>query len=119
MTITRADVGFRSERGPILVALMLTTGLVAIDSTIVATAVPSIVNVGGFSSFPWLFSAYMLAQAVPVPVYLRLLPRWRGEGRNDRVGVGGGLPHRGPRGRTRGFCRVRHAPRRAPRLRRR
>ena len=52
---------------------MLTTGLVAIDSTIVATAVPSIVHdVGGFSSFPWLFSAYMLAQAVSVPVYAKL-----------------------------------------------
>ncbi|BCT76404.1 hypothetical protein SCMU_22460 [Sinomonas cyclohexanicum] len=73
MTITRADVGFRSERGPVLIALMLTTGLVAIDSTIVATAVPSIVHdVGGFSSFPWLFSAYMLAQAVSVPVYAKL-----------------------------------------------
>jgi MFS family permease len=67
------SVGFRSERGPILIALMLTTGLVAIDSTIVATAVPSIVHdVGGFSSFPWLFSAYMLAQAVSVPVYAKL-----------------------------------------------
>ncbi|MGN6405124.1 MFS transporter [Sinomonas sp.] len=74
MTTTKADsVGFRSERGPILIALMLTTGLVAIDSTIVATAVPSIVHdVGGFSSFPWLFSAYMLAQAVSVPVYAKL-----------------------------------------------
>lgn len=73
MTVTRADVGFRSDRGPILIALMLTTGLVAIDSTIVATAVPSIVrDVGGFSSFPWLFSAYMLAQAVSVPVYAKL-----------------------------------------------
>ncbi|WP_415853521.1 MFS transporter [Sinomonas sp. G460-2] len=52
---------------------MVTTGLVAIDSTIVATAVPSIVHdVGGFSSFPWLFSAYMLAQAVSVPVYAKL-----------------------------------------------
>jgi MFS family permease len=52
---------------------MLTTGLVAIDSTIVATAVPSIVHdVGGFASFPWLFSAYMLAQAVSVPVYAKL-----------------------------------------------
>jgi MFS family permease len=73
-TKTRAEeVGFRSERGPILSALMLTTGLVAIDSTIVATAVPSIVqDVGGFSSFPWLFSAYMLAQAVSVPVYAKL-----------------------------------------------
>lgn len=64
------NVGFRSERGPILIALMVTTGLVAIDSTILATAVPSIVaDIGGFSSFPWLFSIYLLAQAVSVPLY--------------------------------------------------
>lgn len=72
-TVNRADVGFRSERGPILIALMLTTGLVAIDSTILATAVPSIVgDLGGFSQFPWLFSIYLLAQAVSVPVYAKL-----------------------------------------------
>lgn len=66
-------VGFRSKRGPILIALMLSLGLVAIDSTIVATAVPSIVQeVGGFTSFPWLFSVYLLAQAVSVPVYAKL-----------------------------------------------
>lgn len=70
---TRASVGFRSERGPILIALMLTTGLVAIDSTILATAVPSIVSdLGGFAQFPWLFSIYLLAQAVSVPVYAKL-----------------------------------------------
>ncbi|YCQ22569.1 MFS transporter [Arthrobacter sp. Z1-9] len=52
---------------------MLSTGLVAIDSTIVATSVPSIVrDVGGFESFPWLFSAYLLAQAVSVPIYGKL-----------------------------------------------
>ncbi len=72
-TTTDPGIGFRSERGPILIALMLSTGLVAIDSTIVATAVPSIVHdVGGFASFPWLFSAYLLAQAVSVPVYAKL-----------------------------------------------
>ncbi|MCQ6269503.1 MFS transporter [Pseudarthrobacter sp. R1] len=73
MTTRAQGVGFRSERGPILMALMLSTGLVAIDSTIVATAVPSIVrDVGGFESFPWLFSAYLLAQAVSVPIYGKL-----------------------------------------------
>jgi MFS family permease len=73
MTAAGAGVGFRSERGPVLIALMLSSGLVAIDSTIVATAVPSIVrDIGGFSSFPWLFSAYLLAQAVSVPVYAKL-----------------------------------------------
>ncbi len=73
MTNSAEGVGFRSKRGPILIALMLSTGLVAIDSTIVATAVPSIVqDIGGFASFPWLFSAYLLAQAVSVPVYAKL-----------------------------------------------
>jgi EmrB/QacA subfamily drug resistance transporter len=66
-------VGFRSKRGPILIALMVTTGLVAIDATILATAVPSIVDdLGGFSAFPWLFSVYLLAQAVSVPIYAKL-----------------------------------------------
>ena len=63
-------VGFRSERGPVLAALMLSTGLVALDSTIIATAVPSVVkDLGGFSQFPWLFSSYLLTQAVSVPLY--------------------------------------------------
>ncbi|MFD6055469.1 MDR family MFS transporter [Agromyces sp. NPDC060279] len=52
---------------------MLATGLIAIDSTILATAVPSIVrDLGGFAQFPWLFSVYLLAQAVSVPVYAKL-----------------------------------------------
>ncbi len=66
-------VGFRSERGPILISVMLSTGLVAIDSTVLATAVPSIVGeLGGFDQFPWLFSAYLLGQAVTTPVYAKL-----------------------------------------------
>jgi len=57
----------------VLIALMLATGLIAIDSTILATAVPSIVrDLGGFAQFPWLFSVYLLAQAVSVPVYAKL-----------------------------------------------
>ena len=52
---------------------MLSTGLVAIDSTIIATAVPSIVkDIGGFAEFPWLFSIYLLAQAVTTPIYGKL-----------------------------------------------
>jgi EmrB/QacA subfamily drug resistance transporter len=54
----------------VLLALMLSTGLVALDSTIIATAVPSVVSdLGGFSQFPWLFSIYLLTQAVTVPLY--------------------------------------------------
>jgi EmrB/QacA subfamily drug resistance transporter len=66
-------VGLRSERGPILGAIMLTTSLIALDNTIIATAVPSVVkDLGGFSQFPWLFSIYLLTQAVTVPIYGKL-----------------------------------------------
>ena len=68
--VPRAAVGLRSERGPVLLSVMLATGLVAIDATILATAVPAVVrDLGGLSQFPWLFSVYVLAQAVSVPVY--------------------------------------------------
>lgn len=61
------------RRGRILVGLMLAVGLVALESTIVATAVPTIVHdLGGFSLFPWVFSAYLLPMAVTAPVYGKL-----------------------------------------------
>jgi EmrB/QacA subfamily drug resistance transporter len=67
------NVGLRSERGPVLAAVMLTTALVAVDATIIATAVPSVVrDIGSFTEFPWIFSSYLLAQAVSVPVYGKL-----------------------------------------------
>ena len=71
-TISRAAVGLRSERGPILLSVMLSVGLIAMDATILATAVPSIVNdLGGFAQFPWLFSIYLLAQAVSIPIFAK------------------------------------------------
>ena len=70
----RSDgVGLRSERGPVLLSLMLATALVALDSTIIATASSSIASdLGHFQQLPWLFSVYLLAQAVSVPIYGRL-----------------------------------------------
>jgi EmrB/QacA subfamily drug resistance transporter len=66
-------VGLRSERGPVLLSQMLATGLVALDSTIIATASTSIAkDLGHFQQLPWLFSVYLLAQAVVVPIYGRL-----------------------------------------------
>jgi EmrB/QacA subfamily drug resistance transporter len=88
-SITRADVGLRSERGPVLLGVMLSVGLVAIDSTILATAVPAIVDdLGGFTQFPWLFSIYLLAQAVSVPIYSKLADQY---GRKPVMLVGIGL----------------------------
>jgi EmrB/QacA subfamily drug resistance transporter len=79
-------VGLRSERGPVLLAVMLSTALVALDQTIVSTAVPAIVDdLGGFRQFPWLFSVYLLAQAATVPVYGKLADQF---GRKPLMYVG-------------------------------
>ncbi|MFH8758480.1 MFS transporter [Streptomyces atroolivaceus] len=60
-------------RRPVVAALMLGMGLAAIDGTIVATAVPQIVgDLGGFAVFSWLFSGYLLAVTVTLPVYGKL-----------------------------------------------
>ncbi len=61
------------RRDWILIALMLTMSLAAMDATIVATAIPQIVgDLGGFSLFSWLFSIYLLIQTITIPVYGKL-----------------------------------------------
>lgn len=72
-TSTGRTVGLRSDRGPILLAIMLSIGVVSLDSTVLATAVPSVVaDLDGFSHFPWLFSIYLLTQTITVPIYSKL-----------------------------------------------
>nr|WP_281181207.1 MFS transporter [Streptomyces varsoviensis] len=62
-----------SRRAPVAAALMLAMALAAIDGTIVSTAIPQIVgDLGGFSVFSWLFSGYLLAVTVTLPVYGKL-----------------------------------------------
>lgn len=47
--------------------------LVAMDTTIVATAIPQVVgDLGGFSQVGWVFSVYLLAQTVTIPIYGKL-----------------------------------------------
>ncbi|MGW2822275.1 MFS transporter [Streptomyces sp. NPDC001443] len=61
------------QRGAVVAALMLSMALPALDSTAVSTAVPQIVgDLGGFSFFSWLFSGYLLAVTVSLPVYGKL-----------------------------------------------
>ncbi|MFJ5937865.1 MFS transporter [Streptomyces sp. NPDC093071] len=62
-----------ARRGPVVAALMLGMGLAALDGTIVSTAVPQIVgDLGGLAVFSWLFSGYLLAVTVTLPVYGKL-----------------------------------------------
>ena len=54
-------------------ALMLAMSLVAMDTTILATAVPQVVgDLGGFEQVGWMFSIYLLAQTVTIPIYGKL-----------------------------------------------
>ncbi|MRG85872.1 MFS transporter [Salinibacillus xinjiangensis] len=47
--------------------------MAAIEGTIVSTAMPSIVaDLGGFSYFSWVFSIFLLMQAVTIPIYGKL-----------------------------------------------
>lgn len=67
------NVQSQKSRGWILAALMVTMALAAMDSTIVATAIPQIVgDLGGFSLFSWLFSIYLLIQTITIPIYGKL-----------------------------------------------
>ena len=52
---------------------MVTLMLAALDQTIVATALPRIVSdLGGLTQYSWVFTAYMLASTVTVPLYGKL-----------------------------------------------
>jgi EmrB/QacA subfamily drug resistance transporter len=62
-----------SRRRLVLAACLIATFMAAVESTIVATIIPTIVSdLGGFSLFTWVFTVYLLTQAVTIPVYGRL-----------------------------------------------
>lgn len=62
-----------AKRRLITAACLLAQFMAAVESTIVGTAMPTIVgDLGGFHLFSWVFAAYLLSQAVSTPVYGRL-----------------------------------------------
>ncbi len=61
------------RRTLILVAALIATFIPAVESSIVATAMPTIVgNLGGFKLFSWVFAVPLLTMAVTIPLYGRL-----------------------------------------------
>lgn len=67
---TSSDTG---RRRLILASCMVATFMTAVETTIVSTAMPTIVaDLGDFHLFSWVFAAYLLTQAVTVPIYGRL-----------------------------------------------
>ena len=67
----------RSESRPRLIVIFPALGLVlllaALDQTIVATALPTIVSeIGGVSHLSWIVTAYLLATTIVTPLYGKL-----------------------------------------------
>ena len=70
-----ASAAERSRRTVWIVfaGLMLVLFLAALDQTIVATALPTIVgDLGGLNHISWVVTAYLLAQTVVTPLYGKL-----------------------------------------------
>jgi EmrB/QacA subfamily drug resistance transporter len=61
------------RRRAVTVALLLVTALASFESTVVSTAMPTIIgDLGGLSVYAWVFSVYLLTSTVAMPVYGRL-----------------------------------------------
>ena len=61
------------EQRLITVGLMAALAVAALDTTVVGTAMPTIIGqLGGLSEYAWVFSAYLLASTTTVPLYSRL-----------------------------------------------
>jgi EmrB/QacA subfamily drug resistance transporter len=71
-----ADATSRASQDNVLVVfggLLLVMLLAALDSTIVATALPTIVGeFGGLAHISWVVTAYLLAQTIVTPIYGKL-----------------------------------------------
>jgi len=71
-----ADLTSRASHNNVLVVfggLLLVMLLAALDSTIVATALPTIVGeFGGLAHISWVVTAYLLAQTIVTPIYGKL-----------------------------------------------
>ena len=61
------------EQFVVAMGVMAALAVAALDGTVVSTAMPTIIgNLGGLSEYSWVFSAYLLASTVTVPLYARM-----------------------------------------------
>ncbi len=57
-------------RRAVLVAMLLCSYAIALETTVVSAAIPTVIgSFGGLSDLSWVFSAYLIAQAVTMPLF--------------------------------------------------
>ena len=62
-----------THRGLVLAGVMGAVFLAAMESTVVATAMPTVIaSLGGIRIYSWVFSAFLLASTVTMPIWGRL-----------------------------------------------
>jgi EmrB/QacA subfamily drug resistance transporter len=62
-----------SDRRLVTIALFVATFLVSLDTSVVSTAMPTVVSqIGGIDLYAWAFSAYLLTNTVTIPIYGKL-----------------------------------------------
>jgi len=72
-----AKASAEGSRRIVTIALLLAMAVVALEQTVVSTAMPSIIaQLKGLDIYPWVFSAYLLASTVTTPVYGKLADVW-------------------------------------------
>lgn len=73
MRVHTPNILVRDHRLVVFTGAVLAIFMASVESTIVATAMPTIVaDLGGLKFFAWTFGVFFLGQAITIPVYGRL-----------------------------------------------
>lgn len=76
----------KSKNRGIVIALMVSMFLPAVEGTVVTTAIPTIVkDLNGFELISWVFSSYLLTSAISTPIYGKLSDLY---GRKNILSIG-------------------------------
>jgi EmrB/QacA subfamily drug resistance transporter len=63
----------RTERRIVTTALLMAMAVASLEQTVVATAMPTIIaQLRGMRIYPWVYSAYLLAATITIPLYGKL-----------------------------------------------
>ena len=63
----------RRDQLVVTAGLMTAIALAALDTTVVGTAMPTIIGqLGGLAEYSWVFTAYLVTSTTTVPIFSRL-----------------------------------------------